>query len=123
MLLLRYVMKPYTTGGLCALDQDGHKTCDTSLLGLETTVSHECLASTGSQFAHRQGGGLRARASWQACGFDPGMPLQRDKVLIERPSEVIHSVRGKAGTLSRLKSKNQKALDIVATISPRKPKL
>ncbi|CAE7584857.1 unnamed protein product, partial [Symbiodinium necroappetens] len=135
ILLLRYkcrayVMKPYTTGALCPLDQDCHKTW--AKLWADTKSSwarnKQCpmnvyqALEANSLIAKDALSPARARASWHACGFDPGMPLQRDKVLIERRSEVIQSVRGNASTLSPPQSKNQKALDIVATISPPKTK-
>lgn len=123
-----YILKPYTTSALCALDQDCHRCWSQQWAQVKNAWAksnqssmnvYQALAAN-REIAKDALSPKRGAVSWHVCGFDPDKPLQRDKVLIERRDEVLKSIRGNAQEVTPPSSKNQAALDIVATISPPK---
>ena len=92
-----YFLRAYLTRALCALDQE----------------PHSCMARLWSQFKARWKNNIsiyvavkalreiclaslkdsKAAAGWKRCGFEVGKPLNRDKLLVERRSEIMCSQR------------------------------
>ena len=65
----------------------------------------------------------RADASWRACEFCSNQRSGREKLLLERRSELLRSIRGKTDEdVKEATSQSKRALEVVAAVSPPKVK-
>ena len=124
-----FLLPAYSTKALCSLDQAPHQLWarEWSRTKSQWNTRHGSMniqqallcCSKISEMALTD---EKARQAYHACGIDIAQPLNRDKLLIERSQEIFGSVRAHASEAPDLQSKNKRAFDCLATMTPPKTK-
>ena len=124
-----FLLPPYSTKGLCALDQIPHlcwaqewarvKRQWSAKRGTMTICQALLACSKISMLALTE---EKAAQAYRSCGLEVGMPLNRSKLLVERSQEIFGNVKAHGDEVPHLASQNKKAFDVVSTISPPRTK-
>ena len=123
-----YLIPPYGTKALCALDQQPHAWMSKQWSAFKQEFSRQSNADLGIFPAIRALNFIcsealnekNSLAGWSHCGIIPGEAVQRNKVLVDRFTECFQSKKAGGGLSETPTSKAAGALDLVQKISPKK---
>ena len=122
-----FLIPPYGTKALCALDQDVHKHIAAEWAQFKAcwAAQHGTLnvyqaLSACSNICAEALSQQRAATSYRMIGLEPGKKINVDRVVSERATELFSNLKSQGHDVPQPKAGRKRIFDLVATVSPPK---